>query len=108
MTITVSELFERLPAAFVPEKAAGVDAVIQFKFTGEQAGDWYVVIKDSQCSVAQGVHPGPKLTLSATGEDAVKVLTGEMDGMQAFMLGKLRLLGDVSLGMKLMSMFKVK
>jgi putative sterol carrier protein len=108
MTITVPELFEKMPAAFIPEKAAGVDAVIQFKFTGEQAGDWYVTIKDSKCDVTQGVSSNPKLTLSAAGVDAVKVLTGEMDGMQAFMQGKLRLIGDMSLAMKLLSMFKIK
>jgi putative sterol carrier protein len=108
MTITVAELFEKMPAAFLPEKAAGVDAIIQFKFTGEQAGDWYITIKDNQCTVNQGIGSSPKLTLSAAGTDAVKVLTGEMDGMQAFMQGKLRLTGDMSLAMKLLSMFKVK
>jgi putative sterol carrier protein len=108
MTITVAELLEKMPAALLPEKAAGVDAVVQFKFTGEQAGDWYVTIKDSQCTVNQGIDPSPKLTLSAAGTDAVKVLTGEMDGMQAFMQGKLRLTGDMSLAMKLLSMFKIK
>ena len=108
MTITVAELFEKMPAAFVPEKAVGVDATIQFKFTGEQAGDWFVIIKDGKLTVTKGIYPTPKLTLAAAGTDAVKVLTGEMDGMQAFMQGKLRLTGDMSLAMKLISMFKIK
>lgn len=108
MTISVAEMFAKMPAAFLPEKASGVDTVIQLKLSGEQAGDWYLTIKDSQCAVAQGVHPSPKLTLSAAGEDAVKVLTGELDGMQAFMQGKLRLQGDLNSGMKLMSLFRIK
>ena len=108
MSITVAELVAKMPAAFQPDKAAGVDAVIQFKFTGEQSGDWYVTIKDGKCTVDSGVHASPRLTLSAAGTDAVGVLTGEMDGMQAFMQGKLRLTGDMSVAMKLMGMFKVK
>jgi len=108
MTITVTELFEKMPSAFLPEKAAGIDAVIQFKFTGEQAGDWHVTIKDAKCAVTPGIHPSPKLTLSAAGTDAIRVLTGEMDGMQAFMQGKLRLAGDTSLALKLLTLFKMK
>ena len=108
MTLTVAELFDKMPAAFQPEKAAGVDAIIQFKFTGEQAGEYYVTIKDGKISVNQGTNPSPKLTLAAAGTDAIKVLTGQMDGMQAFMQGKLRLTGDMSLAMKLLSMFKLK
>ena len=108
MTITVAELFEKMPAAFIPEKAVGMDAVLQFKFTGEQAGDWFVTIKDGTCTAEPGLSASPRLTLSAIGTDAIKVLTGEMDGMQAFMQGKLRLTGDMSLAMKLLGMFKIK
>jgi putative sterol carrier protein len=108
MTLSVADLFAKMPSAFQAEKASGMDAVIQFKFTGEQAGDWYVTIQDSKCTVATGLHASPKLTLSAVGTDAVKVFSGEMDGMQAFMQGKLRLTGDMSLAMKLMSIFKIK
>jgi putative sterol carrier protein len=108
MTITVAEMLAKMPGAFQPEKAAGVDAVIQFKFCGEQAGDWFATIKDGKCSVEKGLAPSPRLTLAADGTDAVKVLTGEMDGMQAFMQGKLRLTGDMSLAMKLLGLFKIK
>jgi hypothetical protein len=37
MPLTVAELMEKMPGAFIPEKAQGVDAVIQFKFTGSEA-----------------------------------------------------------------------
>lgn len=107
MTISVAELFEKMPAAFLPEKAVGVDTIIQFKLSGEQGGEWYVVIKDQKCAVSQGVHPSPRMTLSADSSDLVKIMTGEMDGIQAFMQGKLRLQGDMGAAMKLMSVFRV-
>ena len=51
MPLTVAQLMEKMPGAFIPEKAQGVDAVIQFKFTGEEAGDWNAMIKDGKVDV---------------------------------------------------------
>jgi len=99
---------EKMPGAFIPEKAQGLDAVIQFKFTGAEAGEWTAVIKDGKVEVAPGTHPSPKMTLTADSGDYVKIFTGELDGMQAFMQGKLKLAGDLNLAMKLMQMFKIR
>lgn len=108
MPLTVSELMEKMPGAFIPEKGQGVDAVIQFKFTGEEAGDWNATIKDGKVDVAHGTHPSPKMTLTADSSDYVHIFTGELDGMQAFMQGKIKLAGDLNLAMKLMQMFKIR
>ena len=108
MALTVAELMEKMPGAFIPEKAQGVDAVIQFNFTGAEAGEWNATIKDGIVGVARGAHPSPRMTLSADSSDYVKIFTGELDGMQAFMQGKIKLAGDLSLAMKLMQMFKIR
>jgi putative sterol carrier protein len=108
MPLTVSELMERMPGAFIPEKAQGVDSVIQFKFTGQEAGEWFAAIKDGKVDVSRGTHPSPKMTLTADSTDYVKIFTGELDGMQAFMQGKIKLAGDLNLAMKLMQMFKIR
>jgi len=99
---------QKMPGAFLPEKAQGVDATIQFKFTGAEAGDWNATIKDGKVDVAQGIHPAPNMTLTADSGDYVKIITGELDGMQAFMQGKVKLAGDLNLAMKLMQMFKLR
>ena len=109
MALTVTELMEKMPGAFIPEKAQGVDAVIHFKFTGEEAGEWNTTIKDGKVEVAQGIpRKQPNMTLTADSNDYVKIITGEMDGMQAFMQGKIKLAGDLNLAMKLMQMFKIR
>src|SRR5450759_345933 len=108
MTQTVVELMSKMPKAFLPEKAPGLDAVIQFKFSGAEAGDWFATIKNDKCTVEQGAYPTPKMTLSADSADYAKIFTGELDGMQAFMAGKLKLAGDLNLAMKLMTMFKIR
>ena len=107
MPLTIEQLMEKMPGAFIPEKAQGVDAVIQFRFTGAEAGDWNATIKDGKVDVARGTHPSPKMTLTADSSDYIQIITGELDGMQAFMQGKIKLAGDLNLAMKLMQMFKV-
>lgn len=105
--ITVQQLIDNHPKAFQPEKAQGVDAVIQYHLTGEEGGDWIVTIRDGKCSVAPGTADNPKMTLNADAQDFKDVLTGRVNGMQYFMQGKLKLAGDLNLAMKLTSMFKL-
>jgi len=107
MPLTISDLMSKMPAALIPEKAAGLDAVIQFNFSGAEPGQWYAVIKNGTVQVTQGTHASPKMTLTADSADYVKIFTGELDGMQAFMAGKLKLAGDLNLAMKLTQMFKI-
>jgi len=109
MPLTVSQLMEKMPGAFIPEKAQGVNAVVHFKFTGAEAGDWNATIKDGKVAVAQGAPAGQaNMTLTSDSQDYVKIFTGELDGMQAFMQGKIKLAGDLNLAMKLMQMFKIR
>ena len=108
MALTIKTLMEKMPGAFLPEKAPGLDAVIQFHFTGEEASDWYAEIKDGKCTTAEGVHDNPNMTMTADSADYIGIFTGEVDGMKAFMQGKLKLTGDLNLAMKLTQMFKIR
>jgi putative sterol carrier protein len=92
---------------FIPEAAAGVNADIQYRLTGEEAGDYIVHISDGQCKVQEGVIEQPTVTLSADGRDFADVLLGKANGMQYFMLGKLKLAGDLNLAMKLTQFFRM-
>ncbi len=106
-TLTVKELVLGHEQAFVPEKATGVDALIQYRLTGEEGGDWNLMIKDGKCKVAQGIVQNPKMTLTANAHDFRDIMLGKMDGMMAFMQGKLKITGDINLAMHLKSFFKV-
>ena len=105
--LTIEEVMNRMPPAFQPEKAQGVEAVVQYHLTGSEAGDWVVRIADGACTVEKGTAESPKLTLTADSDDYLKVLTGELNAMSAFAEGKLKLQGDLSLAMKLMGFFKL-
>ncbi len=106
--ISVEQLIQNHEKAFQPEKAVGVDAVIQYHLTGEEGGDWIITIGDGVCKVAEGNAENPKMTLTADAHEFRDILLGKMDGMAAFMQGKLKLSGDLNLAMKLTSFFKMK
>ena len=104
----VNDFVQRMQSAFIPEKAAGVDADIQINLSGDHAGQWFVTIKNQTCTLHEGVSPAPKMTVGANSEDLVNIFTGKLDGMTAFMSGKLKIAGDMALAMKLLGMFKMK
>ncbi len=105
--LTPEVLFSRMPKAFQPEKAQGVDAVIQFDLSGPQGGQWVATIKDGTCAVEKGTVENPKLTLMADALDYVGIFTGKVNPMAAFGEGKIKLKGDLGLAMKLMNFFKM-
>ncbi len=105
--LTPEVLFSRMPKAFQPDKAQGVDAVIQFDLSGPQGGQWVATIKDGTCAVEKGTVENPKLTLMADALDYVGIFTGKVNPMAAFGEGKIKLKGDLGLAMKLMNFFKM-
>lgn len=105
--ITIEKLMSRMPKAFIPEKAIGVDAVIQYHLSGDEPGDWIIIIREGECLVEPGVAENPNMTLSAESQDYKDVILGKINGMNAFMDGKLQLAGDLNLAMKLTNFFKL-
>lgn len=108
MPLTVADLMSKMPGAFIPEKAQGLQAVIQFHFTGAEPGDWYADINNGAVKVEQGTHASPTMSLTADSADYIRLFTGELDPMQAFMQGKLKLQGDLNLAMKMTQFFKMR
>ena len=105
--ITVQQIMEHMSEAFVAEKAAGVNAIIQCRFTGAEASDWAITIRDSKCSVEPGTKEKPQLTLTMDSQDYKDMVTGKLNAMTAFMQGKIKLSGDISLAMKFTNLFKM-
>jgi putative sterol carrier protein len=102
---TVSEIFEKMPSAFLPEQANGLSAVVQFLIGGDGGGDWVVRVANKRCDVSPGKTPTAQVTISADASLLPDLLTGRQNGMTAFMQGKLRIQGDVLLAQRLLGLF---
>ncbi len=94
-------LYKVLPQNFDPEKAAGLSAVVQFKISGANGGEWVLTIKDQKLEVTAGTVDTPNMTLVMKDRDYVNLVNGKLSGQKAFMTGKLKFEGDMNLGMKL-------
>jgi len=102
---TVRSIFERMPETYLKDKAAGLNAVIQFDIKGDGGGQWYAAIANGELTVAEGLHETPQLTLSASAEDYVDISTGKLNGQLAFMTGKITATGNLGLAIKMNSIF---
>lgn len=101
----IAEIFSGMVTRFVPAKAEGVNAVIQFNLSGDNGGLYWLKVTDGACTSGSGQAENPKMTLKAAADDWHAVSTGKMNAMQAFMSGKLKIEGDMGIAMKLQTMF---
>lgn len=105
---SVKEVFETMPKVFNANAAQGMDAVFQFHITGGEAGDWNVAIKDGACQVAEGIHDAPSVSLTMADADWLAICNGELDGMTAFMSGKLKASGNIMMAQSIGNLFPLK
>ena len=101
----LKDIFDKMPGQLNADAASGLDCVIQYDLTGDAAGNYYVTIKDGAATVSEGTHDSPTMTLTMEASDFVALFIGELDGMSAFMGGKLKIAGDMGLAMKMQSLF---
>ena len=106
MADSVAGFFEEVPSRVNKEKTQGMNAIFQFNITGDQGGEWNVKVADGGVEVNQGVAESPNITLTATDENFLQIVDGKLNGQTAFLTGKLKIQGDMTLAMKLASVFQ--
>ena len=98
----IPELMAAIPKRFDPAVAAGLHAVIQFELSPDQTGGpYYVTIRNDVCTVDAGIHMSPNMTLKMAAADYIDLATGQLSHQLAFMTGRLRVNGDLSLATRL-------
>ena len=97
----VVSFLQKMTQAFDPSAASGTNCVLQFN-TSKPA---YITINNGTAQLSEGNSPSPDVTLIMADEDLIALLKGELNGMQAFMTGKLQLEGDMMLAQRLGNFF---
>ncbi|MHA2061845.1 MAG: SCP2 sterol-binding domain-containing protein [Candidatus Sifarchaeia archaeon] len=103
--LTCREIISGMPTAFNAEAAGDLVAIIYYKVTGEEPGDYYLEIANGICTFHEGTPSSPTLTIETPSEVWVSISLGELDGQKAFMEQKYKTSGDIGLLMKLSSLF---
>ncbi|MDO6564902.1 SCP2 sterol-binding domain-containing protein [Amphritea sp. 1_MG-2023] len=101
----IKQLFTQMVARFDRAAAADLEAVFQYRL--DEGDTYYVVISAGQCTLSEGEHDEPSVSLLMDAETFKEVLDGDTNGMQAFMAGRIRAEGDIMLATRLEGLFPV-
>lgn len=100
----IAEAFGKIESKFNASAAAGLDVVFQFNVDGETH---HLSVADGECKLAVGEHDEPTVTLIMDQATLDEIISGELNGMQAFMAGRLRTEGDMMLATRLSDLFGI-
>jgi putative sterol carrier protein len=102
----LGQIFEYMAGRFQPDRAGNQSAVIGWDITSPEGTHSYQLkVADGSCTVAQGNAEPARVTLGMALPDFLRFLTGKLDGMQAFMTGKLKLSGDMMFAQSMQAWF---
>ncbi|GAB4582021.1 MAG: hypothetical protein Fur0022_47730 [Anaerolineales bacterium] len=93
---SIQEIFDLVPDYFLPDKADGVQGAVQFEFTGEGGGKWFLQVQESTLTIARGHLSEHDLYAVASAQDSLDIANGNMNPMTAYFKGKLNILGNTS------------
>ena len=102
----LGQIFSAMEERFQADKAAGQTAVIQWDINAPDGTKSYQFkVDNGACEVVKGGSDPAKVTLTLALPDFLRFIAGKLDGMQAFMTGKLKLGGDMMFAQTMQSWF---
>ena len=103
----LAQIFEHMAKdAFRPERAGNQSAVVGWDITSPEGTHSYQLkIADGTCTAVSGSAEPARVTLGMALPDFLRFITGKLDGMQAFMTGKLKLAGDMMFAQSMQAWF---
>ena len=103
---SVADTVAKMQAKFNPAAAEGLDLVFGFEITEKDEETSYaLIVKGKTCTLKEGADENANVTLQMNSETLEGLTSGAINGMEAFMSGKLQFRGDIALAMKLSELF---
>lgn len=105
--VVFDEIFRRMGEHLDPVKAAGLHAVVHWRFTGGADGyDRYeTVIENGACTSGEEPTADPRVTITLAPADFLHAVTGEVHVAMLFMRGKVKVRGDIAFAANLIDYF---
>jgi len=92
----LEKTFDGMCQAFQADKAAGQAAVIGWDISAEgQSYKWQLEVADGKCAAEKNGSKDARVTLALALPDFLRLITGKLNGQQAFFSGQLKLTGDM-------------
>jgi len=99
------QALEDMLAKFNPSAAEGLTAVFQWDVLGDSGGVWHIKVADGHAELINERHPSPTVSQTCGADLFLSMVNYEIDGMQAFMSGKLKMSGDMDVAQKIYELF---
>ena len=102
------EGFEGMKQNFKPEVAKGFKkrVVVQYNIEGPGGGTWQLIIDNGEIEIIEGEKEKTVLNFKYDSvESFLGIQKGEIDGIQAYTTGKLKIGGPVALAQKIGEIF---
>ncbi|MDF2684079.1 MAG: sterol carrier protein [Brevibacillus sp.] len=96
---TLTALAEKINAN--PHAINGFHAVYHFLLNGEDGGNYQVTFAGNHASHLKGTPDEAKCILELSDADFIKLLKGKLNPTAAFVMGKLKVKGDLGYSLKL-------
>lgn len=104
-------IFWQMPKQLDETQAKGVNASIRWCVTGRSDGGtdvYQLELKSGRAKIIRGDGgPEPRLTITLDGVDFLRLVSGNLDPMQAYFKGQIVLAGDIMVAAKLASLFRM-
>lgn len=98
----IAVLFKKIETVISPETVASTQAIFAFEVTGDEAGTWYIDLKNGKGACGQGAPPVPAdATLQMDGKNFSNMFAGNLKPATAYMMGKLKIKGNLQKALKL-------
>ena len=104
--LNLRQTLEGMTLTFDPTAAEGLAATIQFDVTGPEPGIYHLRIADGEGAFHPGPAAAPTLTITTPSDVWLRISSGELSGQEALMQGLYTAQGDLSLLLKMDSLFK--
>jgi putative sterol carrier protein len=92
----LDQVFAGMGRSFNPAKAGGQEAEVQYEISAPDGTHEYAMrIADGRCETERGRADNPRVTVRIGLADFLRLITGNANGMQMFMTGRLRVAGDL-------------
>ncbi|RVE50017.1 hypothetical protein evm_005370 [Chilo suppressalis] len=103
----IPQLFTAISKTLSTELVQKTQAIYQFNVKGKEEGVWHLDLKNGEGACGQGEPKSPPdATLTMDSKNFTDMFAGKLKPATAFMMGKLKISGDLQKAMKLEKMMK--
>ena len=100
------EAVEWMRKHFQAEASEGIDAVYEFEVSGDDGGVWHATVSDGMGEVRFGHAQEPSVRFRIRDEDCWALLAGRENADLLYLAGRLEVEGDLSLALKMRTLFR--